>query len=203
LDGIVAQRYPRLTAYVGGLPAGLASYPECLIKASLPLMLLEGMPSPRPDPSDLPDPARRYLLGRPSRLWVPEVEAMAISLIVADQYQMSDAQYLAWLRTQNLSFLNSLMYRAVMSFMSPAHVVPKAAARWAAVHRGSDLTVTFVGARDVDMVLTFPPRLFAPILLEHFTAVFEAVLERSNARVGEVVLAEASDTRGVYHARWE
>lgn len=199
----IAQRHPRVDAYLGGLPAGLASYPECLSKASLPLTLLEGLPDPRPSPFDLPEPARRYLLDPPSRLWVPEVEAMAISLIIADHYEMTDAQYLAWLKVRNLSFLNSLMYRAVMSFLSPAHIVPKAATRWAAVHRGSDLVVNFVGPRDVDMVLTFPPRLFAPILLEHFTAVFEAVLERTNACGGEVLLAEASDTRGVYHARWE
>ena len=199
----MTRRYPRLESYLAGLPVGLASYPQCLTKASLPLTLLEGIPLPRPDPGEVPEPAARYLSRPPAAMWVPEVEAMALSITIADHFDMSDAQYLEWLKDQNRTYLNSLMYRAVFAFLSPAHIVPKAAARWSAVHRGSELTVQFAGERDVDITLTFPPGLFAGIVLQHLTAVFDVVLERSNARHGEVVLAEVSPTRGVYHARWE
>jgi hypothetical protein len=202
MDAQTRSRYPRLASYLAGLPAGLASYPECQTKASLLVTLLEGMPQPRPRPSELPEPAGRYLERPPSSMWVPEVEAQAVSVTIADHYHMTDGQYLEWLKDQNRAYLNSLMYRAVFAFLSPAHIVPKAAARWGAVHRGSEMTVRFVGERGADVTLTFPPRLYAGIVLQQITAVLEVVLERSNARAGQVVLAEVSDTRGLYHARW-
>jgi hypothetical protein len=166
-------------------------------------MLIKGMPSPAPRPEDVPEPLRRYLMKPPSGMWVPEVEAMAVSLAIADHFRMTEAHYLEWLKNQNRSFFASLMYRAVMSFFSPASLIPKAPQRWAAVHRGSTLSVTTVGPRDLDVFLDFPPRLFATSALQQLTAVFEAALENSNARESEVVLAEVTDTRGVFHARWE
>lgn len=196
------KRYPRFTRYVAGLPNGLASYPECTSKASLPLMLVKGMPAPVPRPEDVPEPLRHFLAKPPSGMWVPEVEAMAISLIIADHYRMTEHQHLDWLKSQNRSFLSSLMYRAVMSLFSPAALIPKAPDRWAAVHRGSKLTANFVGPRDIDIILEFPPRLFATIALQQLTAVFEAALENSNAHASECVLVEVTDTRGLFHARW-
>lgn len=199
----MARRYPRLESYLSGLPAGLASYPECLTKASLSLTLIEGMPSPVPDPGDLPEPAARYVARPPTGMWIPEVEMVALSLTIADHYDMSDAQYLEWLKGANRSFFQSLMYRAVMSFLSPAAIIPKATARWSAVHRGSELRAEFVGPRDVDIVLVFPPRLFAGLALQQLAAVFEAVFEHTRGRNPEVVLADVTETRGVYHARWD
>ncbi len=203
LDAVTAKRYPRLAAYLDGLPQGLASYPQCTSKASLPLMLTKGMPAPTPRPQDVPEPLRRYLLSPPSGMWVPEVESMAISLAIADQYRMTENQHLSWLKSQNRGFFSSLMYRAVMSFFSPAALIPKSPARWAAVHRGSALSATFVGPNDVDVFLDFPPRLFPRIALQQLTAVFEAALENSNARASEVMLVDVTDTRGTFHARWE
>ncbi len=199
----VAKRYPRFTSYVGGLPQGLDSHHECTSKASLPLMLIKGMPAPPPRPEDVPDPLHRFLVDPPSGMWVPEVEAMAISLLIADHYRMTENQHLQWLKSQNRGFFSSLMYRAVMSFFSPAALIPKATARWAAVHRGSTLSATFVGPNDVDVFLDFPTRLFPRIALEQLTAVFEAALENSNARTSEVILVEVTDTRGTFHARWD
>ncbi len=202
LDSASTRRYPRFTRYVAGLPNGLASYPQCTSKASLPLMLVKGMPAPLPRPEDVPDPLRRYLVSPPSGMWVPEAESMALSLLIADHYRMTEVQHLEWLKNQNRSFFSSLMYRAVMSFFSPSALASKAADRWAAVHRGSTLTIHMVGPRDVDAVLEFPPRLFPMIALQQLTAVFEAALENSKARDSEVVVAELTDTRGVFHARW-
>lgn len=199
---MTAKRYPRFARYVSGLPNGLASYPHCTSKASLALMLVKGIPSPAPRLDDVPELLRGYLTNPPSGMWVPEVEAMAVSLIIADHYRMTEVQHLEWLKNQNRSFFSSLMYRAVMSFFSPASLVSKAPDRWAAVHRGSTLSLQPVGPCDVDAFLDFPSRLFPTIALQQLTAVFEAALDNSNAREGEVVLAEVTDTRGVFHARW-
>ncbi len=203
IDATTAKRYPRLNAYLAGLPQGLASYPECTSKASLPLMLIKGMPAPAPRPEDVPEPLATYLARPPSGMWVPEVEAMAVSLAIADHYRMTENQHLQWLKSQNRGFFSSLMYRAVMSFFSPAALIPKGTARWAAVHRGSTLRAEVVGEKDVDVFLDFPPSLFPRVALQQLTAVFEAALENSNARSSEVVLVEAGETRGLFHARWD
>jgi hypothetical protein len=160
------------------------------------------MPEPRPDPADVPEPLSRFLKQRPSGMWMPEVEARATGLAIADHYLMTDKQYLAWLKAQNRSFFASLMYRAVMSFVSPVAIVPKATARWAAVHRGSALTAEVIAPRDVQVTLTFPPHLFAGLALQQVAVVLEAILEHAKAPNAEVSLVEVSATRGVYRARW-
>lgn len=202
MDPTLAERYPRLAAYVAGLPAGLDSHPECLAKASLCRALLDGMPAPLPAPSDLPDPAARLVAHPPAAMWMPEVQVMALALTIADQYRMSDGEYLGWLKQRNRSLFRTLMYRALFAFLSPASLAPKAAARWAAVHRGSELTCELVAPGLAELRLTFPPRLFAPLLLQSFTAVFQAAIEHSNARTCEVSLTEIADTTGLYVARW-
>ncbi len=202
-DRSTRERYPRLSAYLAALPAGLGSYPECQVKTSLSLTHLEGMPLPRPDPSQVPEPLSRYLARPPSSMWMPEVEARALSIAVADHFRMTDAQYLGWVKAQNRTFFRSLMYRSVMSFISPSWIIPKATARWAAVHRGSVLAAEFVGPTDVDVVLTFPPHLFAGLALQQLVAVFEAVFEHSNARNPKVTLATVDETRAVYRAHWD
>jgi hypothetical protein len=197
-----AHRYPRLSAYLAALPAGLDSYPDCQAKTSLTMTVLEGMPKPRPDPSEVPEPLSRYLARPPSGMWMPEVEARAIPLAIADHYLMTDKQYMAWLKAQNRSFFGSLMYRAVMSFVSPLTIAPKASARWAAVHRGSSLNAEIVGPREVVLTLTFPPYLFAGLALQQVSAVLQGLLEHAKTPNPEVSLVEVSATRGVYRARW-
>jgi len=133
---------------------------------------------------------------------MPEVQVMAVSLTIADHFAMDDEAYLGWLQELNQSYFRSLVLRVLFAFISPAELVPRAAARWAAVHRGSTLSTESVSPQEARILLEFPPGLFAPILLRHFTAVFQAALAHSNAQEPVVTLVDASDVRGLYRARW-
>jgi len=197
-----AKRYPRLAAYLAGLPAGLGSYPDCLARTSLCAELIDGMPEPRPRPADLPEPAASILARRPRGLWMPEVHVMALSVTIADHYEFDDAAYLGWLHDVNLRYFSSLVLRVLMAFISPTELVARASARWLAVHQGSTLEARLTGPGSARVELTFPPGLFAPILLRHFTAVWQAIFEHSKAKECEVTLVEANELRGTYDARW-
>jgi len=196
------ERFPRLASYLESLPAGLASYPDCQARASLCVSLIEGMPSLPPTPDQVPEPMATYLARMPKGLWLPEVHVMAVSLTIADHFGMDDAAYLAWLEEVNRKYFSSLVLRVLMGFVSPAELAPRAPARWAAIHRGSTLTSEVIRPGEGRIELEFPPGLFAPILLQQFTAVFQAAFRHSRAKQAEVALVEASSTRGVYEARW-
>lgn len=197
-----AGHFPRLAAYLDALPAGLASYPDCQARTSLCVSLVEGMPSPAPRPGQVPEPLARYLARMPKDLWLPEVHVMAVSLTIADHFEMDDAAYLGWLEEVNRKYFSSLVLRVLMGFVSPTELAPRAPARWSAIHRGSTLTSEVLRPGEGRIELEFPPGLFAPILLQHLTAVFQAAFRHSRAKQAEVSLVDSSPTRGVYEARW-
>jgi hypothetical protein len=164
--------------------------------------LLDCLPGRTPRPEEVPEPMASLLAAPPSNLWLPEAHVMGVSLIIGDHYRLEDDAYLAWLRDVNRRYFSSVVYRILMSFVSPGMVFPRAGARWAAVHEGSTLAGRLLGAGEGELELTFPPGLFAPLLLQHFTAVFQAAFEHSNASRCAVTLDESSDVLGHYRVTW-
>jgi len=194
--------FPRLQSYIVGLPEGLSSYPDCQARTSLYLNLVENLPAPRPRTDQIPQPLAGMLARRPSSLWLPEVHVMATSLIIADHYGFDDSAYLRWVHQCNSGYFRSLVLRVLMTFLAPGELVTRAGARWSAIHRGSTLSAEPIpgGAR---VQLDFPPGVFShPLLLEHFNAIWSAILEHARVREQEVSLHEWSDTRAVYVVRW-
>ncbi len=199
--GSLSDRYTRLSDYVGSLPDGLASYAKCQARASLCETLIAAMPAPRPAAADCPPPIDR-ILAKNATGWMPEVEVMAVSLFIADHFRMSDGHYRIWLKRANESFYSSIVFRALMAFVSPSSVVPRAGARWAAVHKGSQLEGRILSQRSAELVLTFPPRLFDERLLSYFVSVWAAGFEHCKAREAKVSLAKVEPTRAEYAIEW-
>ncbi len=160
------------------------------------------MPAPPPTAAECPPPLDRILFEPSAAIWMPEVEVMAVSLFVADRYHMDDKRYRSWLKRANESFFKSLVFRALMALVSPGALVPRAGARWAAVHRGSELAGQILKERSAEFVLTFPPRLYDAKLLGYFVAVFDAAFEHCRARDCTVSLAQVEPTRAVYAIEW-
>jgi uncharacterized protein (TIGR02265 family) len=164
--------------------------------------LLAAMPAPRPVAAECPPPLDRILAEPYAASWMPEVEVMAVSLFIADHYGMDDGRYRSWLKRANRSFFKSVVFRALMALVSPRAFVPRAGARWAAVHRGSQLTGRMLSERSAEFVLTFPPRLYDAKLLGYFVAVFDAAFEHCNARNCVISLAKVEPTRAEYAIEW-
>jgi hypothetical protein len=127
---------------------------------------------------------------------------MAVSLTVADHYRFDDETYLRWVRDANRSYFHDIVVRVLMAFASPADLMARAGARWAAIHKGTTLTASMVGPRQARAEIVFPQGLFSPILLQHFRSVWQAVIEHANARDCRVEMVEATDARAVYEATW-
>ncbi|MFL5274609.1 MAG: DUF2378 family protein [Anaeromyxobacteraceae bacterium] len=193
----LAERYPRVAAYLESLPRGLASHPQCEARSSIVVHFLAGT-----ERVDEPLPREvAQLLTPPTTLWTPEVRLAATMLAVADQERWSDAQHQAWLLARNRELLSGIVYRALMAFLSPAALLEKAAARWSSLHRGTELDVERSGEREVVGRLSHPPRLFTAVA-PAYGAAFQAAIEHSRARTACVTEEDVTATCATYRARW-
>src|SRR5262245_24327661 len=101
----------RLAAYLAGLPAGLASWPDHVAKASL---LRAGLRTRPIDP--------RAITGAPPRLralvetppldssWITEVEYCALSLLIADVHGLDGPAFGRFWYEVMTSLVNSKLY---------------------------------------------------------------------------------------------
>jgi hypothetical protein len=195
----IADRYPRLVAYLSGLADGLGSYPECLVRSGLVDAIVEAAP----EISEPTPPFVEALLSRPARPWTSEVVLQATLLAIGDRSRMSARAFQEWTREMNREVYRSPVYRALMAFFSPVTLLDRGAARWASFRRGSALEVERHGDRGADLRLSFPPRVFTGELLESFAGAFAVALEHSRAKQASVELRSSTATAAAFFARWE
>lgn len=196
------KRYPRVAAYLGQLPAGLDSHPECQAKASGYRASLERLPLDGVAPGALPDGLMALVESPAARSeWVPEVRAMALGLALADHHDLSDAAFLRFVREVNAELLGSRTYRYLMA--GDRSALPRhAGVRWQAMHRGVKLTGGRLGEHGWRFRMGFPAHLYNELLLQAFARTFEATLSLSEAHA-TVALSSFSDRWAHYEARWE
>jgi len=199
-DPGLAASFPRLAAYLDGLPDGLASYPSCQARTSVARALLE---SADLAPAATVPPLVAQLLDPPSHGWIPEARLQATVLAIADLRGVADEAHLAWMHTVNLEIYRSPIYRALMAFLAPRTLLERGASRWEAFHRGTTLVTTpSTAARSAEAVLTFPPRLFNHLLLRGYAETFHAALVHSRAQEVTVEVAGWDETSAHFLARW-
>ena len=191
-------RYSRLTRYLSRLEEGLASYPECVARSAV----AQGWLAAAPDAFSDTSPLVAALLERPRGPWSPEVVVHAMLLAIADRAAMTDAQFAAWSRAASREMYRGPLFRALMGFCSPQALLARAADRWSAMHRGTELSVAEDGPRRATLRLRFPPRLFAPLHLAGYAEAFAAAIEHSRAHLAIVEVAAPTETAATFVARW-
>lgn len=197
-----AGRFPRVAAYLRGLPLGLASYPEATMKASLFRDAIVDRPLTAAVPF-LPAPMVD-LIERPPLVstWVGTVPVQALFLAIADQHRMTDEAFAAWTHRTQKSLLGGRLYRTMMALASPTLLLNGTSVRWGSFHRGSEVEVQQTGPGEARLSVLFPKGLYAPTNLKGFAGGFQAVAELSNAKPVSVTLVEAKPTRGDFLVRW-
>jgi hypothetical protein len=202
MSDIDQRKFPRLHAYLKGLPDGLASYPEATAKASMFRDALLDKPLQEVVPL-LPDPLAQLVLYPPLvSTWVRSVSMQAIFLVMADHHKMTDDAFSVWTHRTQKALLGGPLYRAMVSLASPSLLLNGASLRWGSFHRGSQVEATETGPGEAMLVMRFPRGLYAPTNLIGFGGGFQAVAELSNAKPVSVSVLEMTPTRARFQFRW-
>jgi len=192
---------PRVAEYLAPLPAGVASYPQCVAKAALLRRALGQRPLSRDHVLALPKVLRELVTCPPlDGESVPDVWLAGVLLAIADAYEMRDEEYLDWIRDLNSTMFNTL-FRILMKVVSPEHLVRRAADRWKVFHSGSSLAIVELTRGRCVAHLTFPHLLFHGLALRQFAPVFEAAVQMSDPR-GRVELGACDATQAFFIAHW-
>jgi len=192
---------PRVAEYLAPLPAGVASYPQCVAKGALLRRALGQRPLTRDHVLALPKVLRELVACPPlDGESVPDVWLAGVLLAIADAYEMTDEEYLDWIRNLNSTMFNTL-FRILMKAVSPDHLMRRAAEKWKVFHRGSSLAIVEHTRGRCVAQLTFPHLLFHGLALRQFAPVFEAALQRCDPR-GRVELGSYDPTQALFVARW-
>jgi hypothetical protein len=206
LSGSVGQldagRFPRVAAYLRGLPDGIASYPDAMVKASMYRDAI--LDRPLTDAVEYLPPQVAELVLRPPLVstWIVSVPVQAIFLAIADHHRMSEEAFAAWTHRTQKSLLGGRLYRAMVALASPTLLLNGTRVRWGSFHRGSEIEVTQTGPNEAHLAVLFPRGLFAPTNLRGFVGGFQAIAELSNAKPVSVTLVDAKPTRGDFLVRW-
>ncbi len=195
--------FPRLSAYLAGLPQGLDSYPDCISKASLYRRLIE-----EHDFLPIADqlPARLVpLLEHPEPLntWIPAVQNNAFLLAMTDHFYDRDLRAaVAWYRDVRERMFRSPLYRMMMAVISPRYILRGARKRWETFHRGTEFEVEY-GDHYANVVLTYPPNLQTRLIIRMLTGGLLAALAAAGAKDIKWGITSVTPTEARIGATWK
>jgi hypothetical protein len=198
--------FPLTADYVDQLPDGLASLPDCRVRAAVFDAIWRDFPEL--GRRELPQPLSDLLRGKvPANAWISEVVGQVANLMVRDVGVKTDDEFLSWTHEVSRALFDKPVLRHLMKMMSPALVVMGAAKRWSAVHQGSTLEAAPVrtsGPRATTVGrLTYPAGLFPPLFFRGLTTAFEAALMGARGRAVQVELASVDVTAAEYLVSWQ
>lgn len=197
------ERFPRVAAYLAGLPDGLDSHPTCLAKGTLVRTFVSGLAPDRVKGAGLPPAIEALLAVLPANsAWLSEVQTWAGIYAFADLQELTGWKWDGWVRAKNLELYTNPVLRLVMNFTSPSLAVPLASAYWGTVHRGSRLSVLEKAADRATLSLDYPPRLFDETAARALGIAFGCAFELSHAKTRSLAFDGWTPTRSLYRASW-
>ncbi len=199
MPAIAQPTFPRVHAYLGQLPDGLDSFPECRAKASVHRRVLGyseiplfGLPKPLQSLVDDPPPANT---------WIPQCQALALIVAAVESQQLDGQAENAWIQAAASHVFNSPMYRILMWAATPRLLFKGAHLRWSAFFRGSTLNPT-VESNSAEVVLDCPRELFNADLGGIFEHVLKAAINFTEGGGGEIALELYRPGALLYRGNW-
>jgi len=194
--------HPTVEEFLAALPAGLDSYPNAVVKASVLRSFIAQTDAPVDWADELPKPVSSLVREPPLQsAWMPEVHFHCIAFAARDRLFPTDASYLAHWRRVNDAIINGKLYRAIFALASPSRVLASTAARWGHLHRGMELT-TDPQPHGSLVRMTYPRCLLTELAAKSFSTAFESVISASGGRDLQVELLEHTRTTARWDARW-
>lgn len=157
---------PHTRRYVESLPQGLGSYPDLLVKGSVPRIVTldppEGFVRER-----LP-PEIWQLIDSPPLVsdWVPEVHVVAMSNALLDLAFPSEPELFQWIEVKLEQLTTSRMYRILASMTSPQQLVRMASRAYQGFRKGSTRTIIEKADNYNIGLLEYPAYSFNPLYME-------------------------------------
>ncbi len=199
----IDELYPRASAYVRQLPAGLDSYPRATAKGSIVASVqrhageqLHGLPGPLQARVDHPDKATS---------WIPACHSLALVVAIVESRGLDRAAEAKWVRGAATSLFSSSLYRILMWAASPRLIMKQANVRWSAFFQGCALR-SALRDRDsaCDLFLEAPVGLFNEDLAMIFTDVLGAAVDHTEDRTASTTIELVAYRAGAVHyvGRW-
>lgn len=199
------ERYPHLARYLAGLPNGLASHPDCLVKTEVHGPALSAFPQLAGLP-ELPMELGRFVRGEHDGQWMPEVVAGAASMLVRDEVYATDDELLAWRHREMVQLFSKPTYRIMMFLLSPTLIIMNATRRWGSFHTGSTLSTAAVkkdGKRfSARASLEFPSGVFNDLFARLVGTTYQAALDCCRAPNPRVWVENLTPTSVEFATTW-
>lgn len=194
-------RLPTMTAYIAALPSGLASYPDCMAKASLyrtfladrPLSDTEGVPAELVDLIDHP---------RPVNTWISEVRSHALMLACFDRGFADLEEFARFAYDGQRKLFESKLYAVLMRWTSPKRLLASVSQRWELFHRGSQLRVEDSGENWARLRLRTPAHVYDHVSRTGLTEGLRAALEMSSRYRCSIAIVEKTPIVTQWQADW-
>ncbi len=196
--------FPRLEAYLAGLPSGLDSYLQAEHKASVYHAFFDDTHSLAQHAARLPGPLQD-IIARPPPIntWMPECRATALYMALADAHFPDDDAFIAYAYRRNKALISSVAYRVLFKVLRPQAVLAGAASRWERFHRGGvELTSEPRGQSDVALVVSYPAGLVTELLARAYTTAFRGAVEVAGGKHVRFELEEVTDTHARFRGSW-
>lgn len=188
--------------YIGALPQGWNSFPECRIKADLLDLAKQRINA---SGAEIPVQLAPIFAPNPPK-WYPEVLACATTMFYRDTCFPDEAAFLADAYAYNLEALSTPVNRVIFAVVSPSIVLSGAAKRWSSFHLGSKLwlrrTERVDGRQSADLELSYPAHLFPLTLLGAFAQSFRSAASLAGAKDTTADIIEQQSTRALFRASW-
>ena len=195
--------FPRLSAYLARLPAGLDSYPHHLQQAAVFRAFLAFLPTE--GVAELaPEPVGALLRGDyAANDWLSEVHVTAVYLACADINVPRDVDFIAKTAAANTALFSDPLYKMLMGSARPEVMVRGSAGRWGIFHRGITLTTRMKEKPgEAEFKLDFPPFIVPPLISLGYCTVFEAAFRACGVNDVWVNLVSKSPTQNTYACSW-
>lgn len=192
-------RLPRLDAYLAGLPAGLASYPECTMDVGILRLCLARHPVAVEFPAVL-QPVVDAVRGGVQSL--PEVEVRAGLAAVCDLQSVEPPDWGSRFKALRRALLHDRLLGPSLAVPGSAHFGRTLVRSWTALHRGCSIETLESDEHGVALAIEHPAGLLDELARADLAAHFEAAAELAGAANPVTRVDDATATGARVRVRW-
>lgn len=187
-----------IRAFLAGLPAGVDSHPEALVRGSVVQAWIEDHDLDSLREALGPFPAALATLEATGSSWVGAVPATIVYLAVRERFFSSDGDYVRAAFGKNAGLLQRPIYRPLFATVGKERLVRWAPRAFALVHRGTTVSVDDRG-HAIEVTYDYPQGLIPPLIARCHATAISALLDTLG--LSAVIDMEShGPTQAVFHA---